>query len=294
MSYFSNFPKFLYSTSLGVKNFVVATNIISKVNFLSETINNTSIYYTYSVKDGERPEDIANKMYGSSLKHWIILLSNNITDPQYDWVLSMTQFDEHINKKYSSITFQFDANTSFPTPYTVGEKVFQGSTYDKSSCEATVVSSNTTSKTLTVKFANQVFANSANVTGASSNVTQKIIGITYNNDGYQWASNTTYYYQVTEVSSNNSDKKNITNKYTVSTEDYNHATDNVVNRNVNTSYSNSYPLVDGTTLTVNTTIAPVTYYDYELDLNEQKRKIIIIKPEFVQRIEAELKSLMSR
>lgn len=294
MSYFSFFPKLLYSTSLGVKNFKAATNIVAKANFLGDVANNTSVYYKYSVKDGERPEDIANKMYGSPTKHWIILLSNNVTDPQYDWVLSMKQFEEYINKKYSSVTFQFSASESFPTAYTVGEKVYQGPSYDKASCTATVVSSNTTAKTLTVKFTNEVFANSANVTGATSNVSHKVVGLTYNNDGYGWASNTIYYYQVTETTYNNSDNYKEVNKYKVSPQDYNFATDSVINRNISTSYSNSYPLVDGTTQTAQTTVGPVYYYDHELNLNEEKRSIIIIKPEYVQTIESQLKKLMSK
>lgn len=293
MAYFSNFPKILYSTSLGVPNPKAATNIIAKLNFLSQTINNTSIFYDYSVKDGERPEDIAAKMYKDPQKHWIILLSNNITDPQYDWVLSMSAFEDYINKKYSSVTFSLDPNETYSNTYAVGETVFQGPSVDKADCIGTVVSSNNTAKTLTIKFADQIFANSVNVTGASSNVTHKVVGVTYNNDGYNWASNTTSHYQVTEISYNSIDKKKTTTKYKVSANDYNWATDAVINRNTNTSYSNSYPLVDGSTLTIETAVAPKSYYDYELELNEDKRKIIIIKPSYVPSIESELKKLLS-
>ena len=294
MSYFSKFPKVLYSTSLGVPNPKAAVNIIAKANFLSETVNNTSIFYEYSVKDGERPEDIAAKMYKDPQKHWIVLLSNNITDPQYDWVLSMRAFEDYVNKKYSSITFALNPSETFNTSYTVGETVYQGSSIDKADCVGTVVSSNNTAKTLTIKFADQVFANNANVTGASSSVTHKVVGITYNNDGYNWASNTNYYFQVTEIASNNADFKKITTKYQVSANDYNWSTDSIIVRNTNTSYSNTYVLVDGSSLTVNTTIAPVSYYDHELNLNEEKRNIIIIKPTFVPSIENELRKLMSK
>lgn len=293
MAYFLNFPKILYSTSLGVPNPKAVTNIIAKVNFLSETINNTSIFYNYSVKDGERPEDIANKMYKDPQKHWIVLLSNNITDPQYDWALGSQQLEDYISKKYSSVTLTLDPTETYNTSYTVGETVFQGSTLDKSDCSATVVSYNGTAKTLTIKFPNQVFANSTNVTGVSSNVTHKVVGITYNNDGYNWASNTTYYSQVTEVSYNNSDNVKTTTKYQVTSSDYNWATDTIIARNTNISFSNTYSLVDGTILTVETTVAPVTYYDYEINENESKRNIIIIKPSFIPAIENELKKLMS-
>jgi len=292
MPYFVNFPKILYSTSLGVANPKAVTNIIAKVNFLSETINNTSIFYNYSVKDGERPEDIANKIYKDPQKHWIILLSNNITDPQYDWVLGSRQLDDYISKKYSSVTLSLNPSETYNVSYTVGETVYQGSSLDKADCTATVVAYNGTAKTLTIKFPDQVFANAANVTGVSSNVTHKVVGITYNNDGFNWASNTTNYYQVTEISYNNSDSVKTTTKYKVTTSDYNWNTNTVIARNTNTSYSNSYTLVDGTTLTIETTVAPVSYYDHEITQNEEKRNIIIIKPNFVPTIENELKKLM--
>lgn len=293
MSYFKFLPKLLYSPTLGVKNFKASTNILAKAKFVADIVENTNLYYPYSVKDGETPEMLSYKFYNDPTKHWIILIANNITDPIYDWVMSMSSFEKYINLKYGSQLFNLNPSESYPTNYTLGEKVYQGATYDRSNCEATVIDSNTTAKTLTVSFSNEVFANSANVTGVISNVTHKIVGITNNKDGYQWASNTTSHYSVTEVRSNSYDKTQTTNKYNVSAKDYNFSSDSVFNRNTNTSYSNSYSLVDGTTFSTKTTVAPVTYYDYELDLNEQKRNIMIIKPTYIPTIEAEFKRLMS-
>lgn len=291
MAYFSFFPQLLYSTSSGVPNPKAVTNIFAKVNFLSETIDNTSIYYEYSVKDGERPEDIANKMYKDPSKHWVILLSNNISDPNYDWVLSSRSLEEYINKKYSSITFTLNPNETYANNYTVGEKVFQGSSIDRATCIGSVAAYDSTNKKLTVNFVNQVFANSVVITGATSNVSHNVVSMLYNDDGFQWASNTTSHYQATEVTYNSVDRIKTTTKYKVSAYDYNFATGAVISRNTNTSYTNTYNL-DGVTITVETDVKPVTYYDYEIELNEEKRKIIIVKPNYVPTIEAELKRLL--
>jgi hypothetical protein len=292
MAYFKNLPSLFYSTSLGVKNFKLVTNILAKATFIDNILDNSNMYYPYDVKDGEKPEDIANKLYKDPQYHWIILISNKITDPQYDWVLSQAQFADYINAKYSSLKFNLKSTETYPTAYTVGEQVFQGSTIDKSSCQATVVSSNTVNKTLTINFANEVFANAANVTGATSNITHTIVASTINNDGFNWASNTTSHYKVTEVSYNNYDQVRTTKTYKVSAKDYNFSTDTVTNRNTNTSSSTSYLLNDGSTLTVQTTVAPVTHYDYEVELNEAKRRIKLVKPEYISRINAELIRLM--
>tara|TARA_B110000438_G_C15654312_1_gene580968 strand:+ start:54 stop:467 length:414 start_codon:yes stop_codon:yes gene_type:complete len=56
----------------------------------------------YDVKDGENPEDIAFKWFGDAEYHWIILMTNNITDRYYQWPLSQPQFQEHLTDKYGA------------------------------------------------------------------------------------------------------------------------------------------------------------------------------------------------
>ena len=57
------------------------------------------------------------------------------------------------------------------------------------------------------------------------------------------------------------------------------------------SAANTYTLKDGTTIQVSTTRDAKTYYEYEEELNESKRMIKILKPEFVNAVEEEFKSL---
>ena len=294
MAFFSYFPQLLYSTSNGVPNAKLATNIIAKVNFLSQVANNTSMYYEYSVKDGERAEDIANKMYKDPSKHWIVLMSNGIIDPQYDWPLSSLALADYILKKYSSITLALDPNETYPVNYTVGEEAYQGDSFDKASCSGEVIAYDSTNKKLTLKFPTEVFANAANVSGVQSGVTHKVVGITYNNDGFNWASNTNYYYQATETEVNSVDNITSTADYKVSSDSYNHATHTIISLDTNTTYSNTYSLNDGSTVSVETSVKPVSYYDYEIQANEDKRKIIIIKPAYVKSIENELIRLMGK
>ena len=39
----------------------------------------------YTIKDGERPETLAEKIYGNQFYDWVILLTNNMVNAQYDW-----------------------------------------------------------------------------------------------------------------------------------------------------------------------------------------------------------------
>lgn len=54
----------------------------------------------------------------------------------------------------------------------------------------------------------------------------------------------------------------------------------------------SITLKSGETMVVETTKEIKTYYDYEQELNESKRTIKILKPEFLPKVEAELKRIL--
>jgi len=294
MAYFKYFPKLLYSPSKGKRDYKVVPNIFAKSVFLKESLQNSSLVFKYSVKDGEKPEDIAFKMYNDPEKHWIILLANDVMDPQYDWVLGQNQFKDYINKKYSSANLQLDITETYPSNYTVGEIVYQGDSIEDSSSSATVVAYDSTNKILQIKFANEVFANSVNVSGTTSAQTHSIVGITYNNDGYEWSSNTTSHYAVTERKYNSYDRIVSQESYIVSSKDYNQTSHEVFDRNTLSTTEDSYALSDGTTLIVEKEVAPVTYYDYENELNEAKRTVKVVKTEYIGKIEEQFKSLMEK
>lgn len=65
--------------------------------------------YQYDIKDGDTPENIAYRYYGTVDRFWIVLMSNNIIDPQWEWPLTSNQFNEFLVKKYSEA-----ANTTEP------------------------------------------------------------------------------------------------------------------------------------------------------------------------------------
>lgn len=100
--YFSYFPKTVYSLDSG-ESYNIITDILKRVKF-DDTIKNESVlYYTYLIQDGERPEILAHKIYGDEEKHWIILLLNDIVDINEQWPLSYNEMNSHIISKYGSI-----------------------------------------------------------------------------------------------------------------------------------------------------------------------------------------------
>jgi len=100
MKYLKLLPKIYYDvTDNSILNYV--TNIISSTTIGNNFLENTSVYYTYDIRDGDTPDNLAAKFYDSSDRYWIIFLMNNIIDPQYDWPLQYDEFNRYIDNKYS-------------------------------------------------------------------------------------------------------------------------------------------------------------------------------------------------
>ena len=208
--YFNYFPKTAYFLDENVISADSVTNITARFGFEQSFKNNSVVYYEYDVQDGDTPEIIASKLYGSPERHWAILMVNDIVDGQFDWPLDQRTIIKYINDKYS-------ANAS------VGQ---------------------------------------SGITWAQGNIQS--------------------YYQI-ETRTTNSINTKLETKIQVDANTY----ANVVESSVVKTLSS------GQTITIDITKEAKTYYDYEVELNESKRRIKILKPEFVSPIEQQIKSVFN-
>jgi hypothetical protein len=99
--YFSYFPKGLYDLK-GDGNEKLVTNLMKRVKVRSKVLDQASLYDLYDVPEGETPEITSLKHFGSTYYHWVILMTNNITDRFYGWPLSTYEFEQYINDKYDN------------------------------------------------------------------------------------------------------------------------------------------------------------------------------------------------
>ena len=208
--YFNYFPKTLYSANNNSAGLDTVTNIITRVNFEKTLKENSATYYEYDIQEGDTPEIIAAKYYDNPERHWIVLMFNDIMDPQYDWPLQYTPFIEYVTQKYSA-------------------------------------------------------------NGAANTTVQ---------NGLAWAMNVNNvhsYYKI--ITRTNSDNISIIEKIQVDANTFS-----------NTSLSSTnYTLQDGSVITQTISKETKTYYEYEQELNESKRTIKLLKPEFVPGVEKEFK-----
>jgi hypothetical protein len=101
MAYFDRFPLMAYDIK-GNEEYKLLPNILRRVKLRAGIRSGSFLFDNYDVVDGERPEDIAFKYYGDPELHWVILMTNNVTDRYYQWPLSAPQFAEHLTDKYGA------------------------------------------------------------------------------------------------------------------------------------------------------------------------------------------------
>lgn len=99
--YFANFPKIVYDFDLsnGV-DYKIVTDITRNVRLRKQILENISLYDYYDIVEGETPEIISEKIYGTPYYHWVIMLANQRYDYVNDFPLSQLELDAYIDKKY--------------------------------------------------------------------------------------------------------------------------------------------------------------------------------------------------
>lgn len=93
MAYFKYFEKVKY-------NGVDTVNIMNSILARYKPFKNSSLYYYYTLLDGEKAEDVSYKEYGYSKFTWILLAINNIVDPYHDWMLGSEELESYMDAKY--------------------------------------------------------------------------------------------------------------------------------------------------------------------------------------------------
>jgi len=93
MNFYSHFPMIRY-------NGILVTDLFKRFTISEELLQNAAFYEHYIVQEGETPEILAARFYGSSRYAWVLLLANNIRNPYYDWVLSDQELYAYVQRKY--------------------------------------------------------------------------------------------------------------------------------------------------------------------------------------------------
>ena len=100
--YFSKFPKLEYSSTGSTADGKIVTHLLRRVAIKQSLDDDMKLMDDYFVKEGETPENLSHKHFGSAKYHWVILMTNNVTDRYYQWPMTQPQFDEFLTDKYGA------------------------------------------------------------------------------------------------------------------------------------------------------------------------------------------------
>lgn len=280
MNYFKIVPDLVLSTPSSVDGSATTTvkNIFRSIRFRSDMKRYIQYYEEYVIKDNEKPSDVAYQFYDNPNYDWIILLFNNIKDVDNEWPLSTQRVNELINKKYSNpygvhhyetkkIEFNgieilpegliVKSDFNFMSPAQMTGYQFSGTIEEDSS----VIYINGSAEIISQ--GPRVFKDA--YAGAPLNVSPSIFP-----DGTE----------IVEV------RRNIDNTYYV-----------VVSNNA--LVTSSIPIQFGSTkfgpinLKGEKVIKTVYNYDYEMEKNDNKRKISILEPSLILTVEEEFRNKLS-
>lgn len=104
-SYFRGIPNFDYVSRLPdakISDYITVKNLFKRGKLREDIFGDLQYFTKYKIIGDERPDNVAYKIYGDETLDWVILLSNNILNVQTEWPLPQTAFDRILLEKYGS------------------------------------------------------------------------------------------------------------------------------------------------------------------------------------------------
>jgi hypothetical protein len=105
MTYFREVSDLLYQSQQPNRNssydYARVKNLFRRAKIRDDFFQNATTFTKYKIIGEERPEQIAEKLYGSSTYDWVVLISNNIINLRTEWPLSDGEFSEYLDRKYT-------------------------------------------------------------------------------------------------------------------------------------------------------------------------------------------------
>ena len=104
-NYFRKLPNLDYPSLLKTKqsntDYVETKNLFRRVKIREDLFSNFVVFDQYKVIGDERPDNVAEKVYGDDNLDWVILMSNNIIDVKNEWPMTQSDLSTYINEKYT-------------------------------------------------------------------------------------------------------------------------------------------------------------------------------------------------
>ena len=105
MGYFNYVPDFNYvdrneGSQLG--DYTRVKNLFRRIKLREDVFQDITLFEKYSIRGDDRPDNVANLIYGDPQLDWLVLISNNIINIQTEWPIPQLSFDAFLLDKYGT------------------------------------------------------------------------------------------------------------------------------------------------------------------------------------------------
>jgi len=308
--YFRNVPNFSYvsreKNSQNISDYTDVKNLFKRGKIRDEIFGNLTFFTKYKIVGDERPDNVAYKVYGDSTLDWIVLLSNNIIDIHSEWPISQESLDKILLEKYGSYETLYSGIHHYETQevkdssgsiilksgiklqnnwkgnggFVEGIELtgFNDITYDVASNKVSALLAGTIPD---LKVGDQVI-----IKNVSDNAYNGTVIVT--DASASFISNEIYFIKYIPLSTPSNSNPNLT---------FNEKIEYISNDAIDRGNQYYYQYFDSNTsqivtLPLTEVTREITNYEYEIDLEDKKREIFLLKPQYLNVVYDDLASFM--
>ena len=104
MSYFRELPDLFYQSPLASRvssrEYVRVKNLFRRVKLRDDLQNVFTLFNKYEIQEGERPDTVAEDLYGAADLDWVVMLTAGIINVRDQWPLSDRDLYDYSLNKY--------------------------------------------------------------------------------------------------------------------------------------------------------------------------------------------------
>lgn len=281
--FFSNFNQIQYGNTNTI-------NILERIVAANSLLSNYSVFYPYTMKDGERIDSVAFNYYSDPEFDFLIYIVNNIIDPYYDVPLDQNDFDAFIKDKYGSIANAINTPIYYLNNWASDPSIIDASSYDALPSENKKYwNPNINQFNQVVSYqrkpanwiidTNMILQVNITLNGNTEfQTTEPIINSKSGNGYVSWANSTILNIQNIGGTWDNS-------AFTI-TGSYSNASANVAADSVTLVFQN----VSNNELVY---YSPISFYDYESQLNSMNKEIMLLDKQYLGAFYKDFKQLLA-
>jgi hypothetical protein len=307
-SYFRQVPDFEYvsrdSEQRQISEYATVKNLFRRGKLREDIFGDLAFFTKYKIIGDERPDNVAYKIYNDETLDWVVLLSNNILNIQTEWPLPQKVFDNVMLEKYDTYDNLYNGihhyetqeikdsvgNLILPSGIKIPNEWKSGNGFVNAFKTEGVsfISYNNTRKTYTIVPLNIIesieLGSKVIISGSSENA----VNSTFTISNVENSFGNLISFEIESTIAPETDEIEITGNETL---------EFISKISLSNSNNYYYEYYDGNlgnevTLPASSILTPITNYEYESQLEDDKRNIFVLKPRYLNIVFNDLEEIM--